>query len=463
MADINLPSITPQYPGQTSLVDVMRGYTDAARSNLDLQTARATQQATIEHAKATADTAQIGAKKARYAFDQSQQQQAAQFASTLAQDPELIQATADLNAAKRASAATNGPPDPANDPYERAVANFGQLYAQKIGKVRADMLAAGLPADKVEGNAAHLSVLAMQHPEMVLPTVNAAIRSYMSPEAQNATQTPAPQMLNTGSAVMPVTAGNPANTGMQPGAQAGPATALTVSPSERETMAIDPATGKPYVQQKTPAGQIQTAPIQGSFTPGGKVAGMQIEMNAKHRDEAQKLAEGSAQTITNLDEMAQEVKKNPSIVGTSDFFRRATKALSAWGIGSEDATQADIMNKLAARMAQGGNTDYAGQIKEMANPNIKMTPDALVRVTNMLKSVEQKNLTGAQFFGGLSPDSAEYQQKRNVWQQNADPRLWELKNSTDAERAKMLGALPPETKKALGEKLQTLRAAGLGL
>jgi hypothetical protein len=438
----------------------MRGYTDAARGNLALQQERATQQANIDRTKAESavavgtapsriSAADTAAKSARFGFDQSQQKLAAQIGSTMGQDPEFISAT---QAAQQAHANEDEP----------GVKQAGGVIISKIAAARQQMIAQGVPPEVAEANASFLIARASQDPGSVAGLLGGMLRSHLGAESQNATQTPSPAMMNTGSAVVPVTTGNAANTGIQPGMPAGPATALTVSPSERETMQIDPATGKPYVQQKTPAGAIQTAPIQGAFTPGGKVGALQIDMNARHRDETQKAAEGSAQAITNLDEMSQELKRNPSMVGTTDWRRQFAKTMSGLGLGfGEEATQADIMNKLAARMKQAGNTDAANEIAGMASPNIKMTPAALGRVISLTRSQEQKTTAQAQFFGSSSPDDPDYQQKRNTWQQNADPRVWEFANASPEERKAFLKPMTPGQQEAIKQKGKVLEQIGV--
>lgn len=421
MADINLPSITPQYPGQTSLVDVMRGYTDAARSNLDLQTARATQQATIEHAKATADTAQTGAKKARYAFDQSQQQQAAQFASTLAQDPELIDATKALGAAKAL-----GP-----DAYEKAFGDFQGLYHDKISKVQSDMIAAGLPADKVATNAAHLTVLASTHPEQVLPTVSAAIRSYMSPEAQNATQTPAPAMAQTGSAIVPLATGNAANTGVQPGVQAGPATSLTIGPGAAEQIDTD-SQGNKYIVQRDQHGTVlNTRPVPGASAP------FQVPPNETRESVAQMQTDRAASNAAALEiPQRREVTKGIlDIVNGGDLktgkLGAAVGALESrfgFSLGGSDAEKRNTLGKLLAIQNQGlakamgpntnaglqqqneagGTTDYdLGTLKTIAQRNQALQEGVSMYNKGLEKAISTGGIGAKRQFDAAWADAAD--------------------------------------------------------
>jgi len=132
-------------------------------------------------------------------------------------------------------------------------------------------------------------------------------------------------------------------------------------------------------------------------------------------------------------------------------------------------TASDLVDKNAAqivsaiRMGQGGGgTDALQTLVGAANPNRHMTPAAIQEAADQLIASRQMSGAKAAHLNSayLAGDPVAYGTKALQFDQNADPRLWQLQNMSPDQQAAYVKALPPGVAKDLSGKLQNLASAG---
>lgn len=125
----------------------------------------------------------------------------------------------------------------------------------------------------------------------------------------------------------------------------------------------------------------------------------------------------------------------------------------------ESATTDELSKNTKLLQLAGGNTDAARSLAEFANPNNKMTKEGIMRVTNQLIGIEKMNIAKASFLGNVANDPAKYQERLNVFNQVADPRLFQ--ESTPDEVAKMKASMSKAEIAEFGRRVQLLKQMGL--
>jgi len=93
----------------------------------------------------------------------------------------------------------------------------------------------------------------------------------------------------------------------------------------------------------------------------------------------------------------------------------------------EKATETDIFKKESAMLQASGNTDAARVINAFANPNTKMTKEAIEQTANQLIAQKQLEVAKQKLFNNFSNDPNTYVKRLGEWNSFADPKILEYK------------------------------------
>jgi hypothetical protein len=93
----------------------------------------------------------------------------------------------------------------------------------------------------------------------------------------------------------------------------------------------------------------------------------------------------------------------------------------------ENATATDIFKKESAMLQASGNTDAARIINAFANPNTKMTKEAIEQTANQLIAQKQLEVAKQKLFNNFSNDPNTYVKRLGEWNSFADPKILEYK------------------------------------
>jgi hypothetical protein len=215
----------------------------------------------------------------------------------------------------------------------------------------------------------------------------------------------------------------------------------------------------------SPQGGIYAAPPLGAAT-GAEF--QQTDLGKRYstlRDQA-----AQAQTTTSY---LQNIKQLATTAATGRFSDRLSlvNSLLSTANVSEKATDAvtannlldKYSNQIVARLGQGGlGTDAARSILQSAYPNAHMTKEAINEAADNLIGANEMTKAKMALLAphGNAKDPVAYQQKEQVFDQNADPRLWQLKGMSPEEAQKYLSAMPPRVRADLQQRAKALKDLG---
>lgn len=140
----------------------------------------------------------------------------------------------------------------------------------------------------------------------------------------------------------------------------------------------------------------------------------------------------------------------------------AAGVLNAIGIPAYEAEKisTEELAKNSALLAlAGGNTDAARALAEVATPNKKLNEQAIKAIANQMIGIEKLAQAKAQFLAPVAGDQAKYQERLQVFNQVADPRLFQ--ESTPEDVAKMKARMSPNEIKDFGRRVKLLKEMGL--
>jgi len=252
--------------------------------------------------------------------------------------------------------------------------------------------------------------------------------------------------------------------GPQPAGAVVPGTAYTTQlpPTQQLVSQAGDGTGlppgTPYV--KGPAGAEATgAPkmATGISSAGAAAANVTNEDWAK----TQKAATEAQPRIA----IFQNIKKfaPDAFTGTGGARKElAAGILNAVGISAYEAEKVSTeeLAKNSALLAMaGGNTDAARALAEIANPSKKLNERAIKEISNQMIGIEKMNQAKAAFLSPVAQDSAKYQEKLNVFNQVADPRLFQ--EATPEDVARMKARMSKAEISDFGNRVKLLKQMGL--
>lgn len=240
--------------------------------------------------------------------------------------------------------------------------------------------------------------------------------------------------------------------------------------SPADNAALDREISRVQAAMGTPGQTAAPSNVTPTLPPGANTAAdaAQTLLSKKFGDlQAQN---SQAQSVTSYLESIKQLSQKAAVGPFSDKLQFTNGLLSL--IGNEKATDATTANnlldkysnQLVARLGQGSlGTDAARTIVHSAYPNSGMTPQAigeaadnLVGANDMVKA--KTSLLSPQ---GNAKDPIGYQQKEQIFDQAADPRLFQLKRMTPQQGQAYLSSLPPQVSADLKQRAQVLKQLGV--
>jgi len=278
-----------------------------------------------------------------------------------------------------------------------------------------------------------LKYQALHNPTQVRQALINMTQQQQGAAGQQGAALPAPQMVNDGQKITPTATGNPALTGVPAGSPQGVSTQQQLPPTAQTMINGQPQYIGPQAAKGPGSAPVASGPAI------GQVAGVEgpVAANNAHFAQVQQDASAAATRISALQTIKQEIPA--ALTGGGDWRRKFLSQVSGvFGLGNDAQTANDVMAKnLAVLASQGGNTDAARSLGEMANPSFHMTKEAAAKAADQLMGIEAKKQAAGKLFTGTPTNSPEYAQKLQEWNSHADPRAFEFARKSPAERARM--------------------------
>lgn len=222
-------------------------------------------------------------------------------------------------------------------------------------------------------------------------------------------------------------------------------------------------------QYVVPTGQPANKPLVTGLDPaaaakleaeGGAVKSS-AEVSTQDWSQTYKESKDANNTIASL----QTIKKlvPDTFTGVGGERKKVIAGLAqAVGIPAyelETTSTDELMKNTKILQLAGGNTDAARQISELANPNVKMTKDAILNVVNQLVGMNRMKIARADYLAPYANNPDEYSKKSQLFNKFADYRLFQ--ELTPAEVKKMKQSMSPAERDEIKNKIQQARMAGI--
>ena len=335
-----------------------------------------------------------------------------------------------------------------------------------------------LTADKIKSFATEY-VANAQSPETALKQVliglpekgsQSELRAYLAKKLAAAAGTqvqlekmyPSASMLNTGTQQLPVQMGNQALTGITPGTPQGLGIETQLPPTTEAVAVEGDNTGLPpgtrYVIGPQ-SQQTQNKPrLATALSPTAAAANTVVSEDWSKTQKAATEAQPRIAIFQNIKKFAPD-----AFTGTGGSRKElAAGILNAVGISAYEAEKVsteELAKNSALLALAGGNTDAARSLAEIANPNKKLNERAIKEISNQMIGIEKMNQAKAAFLSPVAQDSAAYQQKLNVFNQVADPRLFQ--EATPEDVARMKARMSRAEIADFGNRVKLLKQMGL--
>jgi uncharacterized protein (DUF4415 family) len=284
----------------------------------------------------------------------------------------------------------------------------------------------------------------------------------LTAEAQLEKLYPQAQMVNTGNALVPVQMGNEVLTGVKPGTQVGYGMASQLPPTTELVAQFGDDSGLPPGTKYLlgPAGEktVVKPKLATALSPSAVAATGVTSEDWKNTADAATKAQQRIGIYQNIKKFAPD-----AFTGVGGQRKElAAGILNAAGISAYEAEKVSTeeLAKNSALLAMaGGNTDAARALAEIATPNKKLNEKAIKGIADQLIGVEKMNQAKAAFLSPVAQDSAKYQEKLNVFNQVADPRLFQ--EATPEDVARMKARMSKAEIADFGRRVQLLKEMGL--
>ena len=257
---------------------------------------------------------------------------------------------------------------------------------------------------------------------------------------------PTPVTQNLGNKVVPVNAGNQTLTGNVPGSVAGQSNTIGLTPGTTAVAQPGDGTGlEPGTQYIVGSGQpsAPNKPIATSVSPN-----FQANQDIAKADFADVQTRASkAQTNIGI---LQEIKRLAPIAATgaaADRREMAIKWGQVLGLNIDPATvtvasASDLLKKESNMLAQaGGNTDASRVLAEMANPNSKMTKEAIEKASSQIIAQNKLVLLEQGVKQHFTNDPKTYIKAKTQLDAIKDPRALEYIDMSANERKNVIASL----------------------
>ena len=265
--------------------------------------------------------------------------------------------------------------------------------------------------------------------------------------------------------------GVPISTGAQTGVvqtgQFGPYAPGTVLPGTLQDVQVpptqeitNPLTGEkrligPMSQRNAPALTTGLGPAQTSLLGAGGT-NISEDLKTTMADAAQ--APTRIATFQNIKKLAPE-----AFVGVGGARKELAAGIAGavgWNIYDAEKTATDQLAKNSNLLTlTGGNTDAARAIAEAANPNKKMTEQALKDVADQLIGMEKMKLARASFLSPVQNDAVQFTQRQQQFNSLADYRLFQ--EMTPDSVAKLKKSMSPAQQAEMSAKIRQAKQLGI--
>ena len=163
-------------------------------------------------------------------------------------------------------------------------------------------------------------------------------------------------------------------------------------------------------------------------------------------------------TFQNIKKLAPE-----AFVGVGGARKELAAGIAGavgWNIYDAEKTATDQLAKNSNLLTlTGGNTDAARAIAEAANPNKKMTEQALKDVADQLIGMEKMKLARASFLGPVQNDAVQFTQRQQQFNSLADYRLFQ--EMTPDSVAKLKKSMSPAQQAEMSAKIKQAKQLGI--
>lgn len=261
---------------------------------------------------------------------------------------------------------------------------------------------------------------------------------------------PSPVMTNLGNVAVPVQMGNQLLTGQPAGTQVGVASQLGLPP----TTPIQLPSGA-----TAPLGAVpQGVPLVSSQGPMFQVM---TEIATKDYAETQIQAKDVQNRIATFQKIKQLTPDSFTGVGggRKELIAGIAQAVGIPVFELEKTSTDELAKNAAILQLAGGNTDAARQIAEMANPNKKLTKDAIINMSNQLIGIEKLKEAKFNYLSQYASDPVQYNQHLNMFNQVSDYRLFQ--DMTPAEVAKIKSGMTKAEQDEISKKIKIARQLGV--
>ena len=284
----------------------------------------------------------------------------------------------------------------------------------------------------------------------------------MSTQAQLEKLYPSAQMLNTGSQQVPVQMGNQALTGVMPGTPQGLGIETELPPTTEAVAVEGDNTGLPPGTRYVIGPQSQQTPnkprLATALSPTATSANAVVSADWDATQKAATQAQPKIAIFQNIKKFAPD-----AFTGVGQSRKElAAGVLNAIGIPAYEAEKVsteELAKNSALLALAGGNTDAARSLAEIANPNKKLNEKAIKEIANQMIGIEKMNQAKAAFLSPVAQDAGKYQEKLNVFNQVADPRLFQ--EATPEDVARMKARMSDAEKADFGRRVKLLKQMGL--
>jgi len=279
----------------------------------------------------------------------------------------------------------------------------------------------------------------------------------LSAESQIDKLFPTATMVSTGAKNVPVQMGSAIAFGT-PGTQVGKSIEAELPPT---TQVVNSQTGAGQLlgplSQRQPGQSLQTSvgPAQTQmFQAGGETASKDyIETIDKAKNAQNRI--GTLQNIRNLSEKAFTGVGG----GRKELLAGVANAVGIPAYEMEKTATDELAKNSALLALAGGNTDAARALAEIANPNKKMNEGAIKGVVNQLIGVEKLNMAKADYMAQFASNPDVYNQKLQLFNKIADPRLFQEMSAADVAQLKR--SMSDAERKDLSNKIMQAKMLGI--
>ena len=264
--------------------------------------------------------------------------------------------------------------------------------------------------------------------------------------------------------------GTPINTGAQTGVvqtgQFGPYVPGAVLPGTLQDVQVPPTqplvTSTGQTQLIGPMSQRGNQPLVTGLGPaqtsllGAGGANISEDLKTTLADASQ--APTRIATLQGIKKLAPE-----AFVGVGGARKELAAGIAGavgWNIYDAEKTATDELAKNTNLLTlAGGNTDAARAIAEAANPNKKMTVQALKDVTDQLIGMEKMKLARANFLSPVQNDAVQFTQRQQQFNSLADYRLFQ--DMTPESVAKLKASMSPTQQAEMSAKIRQAKQLGI--